>query len=453
MPERFDWPEPGSRPLRHRPVIVGSGPAGLIAGYLLARGGIPAADPRAGPGRQGPGRRRPPVRRERAARPREQLPLRRGGRGHVQRRQADLPRHRARRPSRAGDPGRVPRQAVDRLRAPAAPRLEPAAAGRPDPPAQARGARRRGPVLLPGRGPRHRRRPAPRPARRRRATSPPTWRSWRSATAPATPTACCSAAACRSSPSRSSSASGSSSRRRRSTGPDTATTPATPPSGAADYNRLGPRRPARPLHLLHVRRRLRDAQRQRPGLLLHQRDEREPPRFPVRQQRPGRHDRARRDSAATTRWRASTTSSGSSGWPTWRGERHLRGAAPVGPGLPRRAAPAGARSRPAIAAAARRSTCGSSCPTRSSRPSSAGSRCIDRRFGGHFLRDATLTGPESRGSSPVRILRDPQTRESPGVAGLYPCGEGAGYAGGIISAAVDGLRTARVVVATYANVS
>ena len=76
---------------------------------------------------------------------------------------------------------------------------------------------------------------------------------------------------------------------------------------------------------------------------------------------------------------------------------------------------------------------------------------IDRRFGGHFLRDATLTGPESRGSSPVRILRDPQTRESPGVAGLYPCGEGAGYAGGIISAAVDGLRTARAIVATYAN--
>jgi len=76
---------------------------------------------------------------------------------------------------------------------------------------------------------------------------------------------------------------------------------------------------------------------------------------------------------------------------------------------------------------------------------------LDRRFGGRFLRDATLTGPESRGSSPVRIVRDPETRQSPGVAGLYPCGEGAGYAGGIISAAVDGLRTARMIVATYAN--
>jgi uncharacterized FAD-dependent dehydrogenase len=75
---------------------------------------------------------------------------------------------------------------------------------------------------------------------------------------------------------------------------------------------------------------------------------------------------------------------------------------------------------------------------------------MDRRFGGLFLKDATLTGPESRGSSPVRILRDPITRQSPGVEGLYPCGEGAGFAGGIISAAVDGLRTARAIVANYA---
>jgi uncharacterized protein len=82
-----------------------------------------------------------------------------------------------------------------------------------------------------------------------------------------------------------------------------------------------------------------------------------------------------------------------------------------------------------------------------------GLKVMDRRFGGHFLRDATLTGPESRGSSPVRILRDQETRESPGVVGLYPCGEGAGYAGGIISAAVDGLRTARTIVATHAHPS
>jgi uncharacterized protein len=75
---------------------------------------------------------------------------------------------------------------------------------------------------------------------------------------------------------------------------------------------------------------------------------------------------------------------------------------------------------------------------------------MDRAFRGLFLRDATLTGPEARGSAPVRIPRDDQTRESLSVAGLYPCGEGAGYAGGIISAAVDGLRTARAIVARYA---
>ena len=74
---------------------------------------------------------------------------------------------------------------------------------------------------------------------------------------------------------------------------------------------------------------------------------------------------------------------------------------------------------------------------------------MDYRLGGLLLRDATLVGPESRGSSPVRIPRDPTSLRSTDVAGLYPCGEGAGYAGGIVSAAVDGLRVARAVVARY----
>src|SRR5512135_437592 len=78
---------------------------------------------------------------------------------------------------------------------------------------------------------------------------------------------------------------------------------------------------------------------------------------------------------------------------------------------------------------------------------------MDRRFHGLFLKRATLTGPEARGSAPVRIPRDPQTRQCPAVAGLYPCGEGAGYAGGIVSAAVDGLRTARALVGTFARPS
>ncbi|HEY1381752.1 MAG TPA: NAD(P)-binding protein [Gemmataceae bacterium] len=76
---------------------------------------------------------------------------------------------------------------------------------------------------------------------------------------------------------------------------------------------------------------------------------------------------------------------------------------------------------------------------------------MDRRWHGRFLAAAVLAGPEARGSSPVRIVRDPQTRESPGVEGLYPVGEGAGYAGGIVSAAVDGLRSARAVMAAYAR--
>jgi uncharacterized FAD-dependent dehydrogenase len=76
---------------------------------------------------------------------------------------------------------------------------------------------------------------------------------------------------------------------------------------------------------------------------------------------------------------------------------------------------------------------------------------MDRRFHGLFLKHATLTGPEARGSSPVRIVRHPTSRQCPGIEGLYPCGEGAGYAGGIISAAVDGLKTARAIAGTYAQ--
>ena len=75
---------------------------------------------------------------------------------------------------------------------------------------------------------------------------------------------------------------------------------------------------------------------------------------------------------------------------------------------------------------------------------------MDRALRGAFLKDAVLVGPESRGSSPVKIPRDDQTRQSSVITGLYPCGEGAGYAGGIVSAAADGLRTARAIVAQCA---
>ena len=75
---------------------------------------------------------------------------------------------------------------------------------------------------------------------------------------------------------------------------------------------------------------------------------------------------------------------------------------------------------------------------------------LDRRWRGEFLRQATLVGPEARGSSPVRFPRDERTLESSGVRGLYPVGEGAGYAGGIVSAALDGLRAAKAIIRRYA---
>jgi uncharacterized FAD-dependent dehydrogenase len=75
---------------------------------------------------------------------------------------------------------------------------------------------------------------------------------------------------------------------------------------------------------------------------------------------------------------------------------------------------------------------------------------MDRRWHGRFLPEAVLAAPEARGSSPVRLPRDEIRRESPGVDGLFPVGEGAGYAGGIVSAAVDGLRTAKAIIARFA---
>jgi hypothetical protein len=61
---------------------------------------------------------------------------------------------------------------------------------------------------------------------------------------------------------------------------------------------------------------------------------------------------------------------------------------------------------------------------------------------GYFTNEAILHAPESRTSSPVRIPRDDFSLEHPQIKGLYPCGEGAGFAGGIISAAIDGEKCA-----------
>lgn len=66
----------------------------------------------------------------------------------------------------------------------------------------------------------------------------------------------------------------------------------------------------------------------------------------------------------------------------------------------------------------------------------------NRKMKGYYTNDALLLGVESRTSSPVRIPRDPETFEHTQVKGLFPCGEGAGYSGGIVSSALDGINCA-----------
>ena len=74
---------------------------------------------------------------------------------------------------------------------------------------------------------------------------------------------------------------------------------------------------------------------------------------------------------------------------------------------------------------------------------------LEGRLKGFAAPDAVLTAPETRSSSPVRILRD-DSRQSQ-IRGLYPTGEGAGYAGGIMSAAIDGIQTAEAIIAAISQ--
>jgi uncharacterized protein len=74
-----------------------------------------------------------------------------------------------------------------------------------------------------------------------------------------------------------------------------------------------------------------------------------------------------------------------------------------------------------------------------------GFKDFGKKMHGYFTNDAQIIGVESRTSSPVRIPRDKETLEHPQIKGLFPCGEGAGYAGGIVSAAMDGERSAEAV--------
>ena len=74
---------------------------------------------------------------------------------------------------------------------------------------------------------------------------------------------------------------------------------------------------------------------------------------------------------------------------------------------------------------------------------------MDKKLPGFADGNAVLTGPETRSSSPVRILRNSRMESS--IQGIYPCGEGAGYAGGITSAAVDGIKTAEAIASACAD--
>jgi uncharacterized FAD-dependent dehydrogenase len=80
-----------------------------------------------------------------------------------------------------------------------------------------------------------------------------------------------------------------------------------------------------------------------------------------------------------------------------------------------------------------------------------GFRNFGHKMKGYLTNEAQLVGVESRTSSPVKIPRDKETGEHLEVKRLFPCGEGAGYAGGIVSAAMDGERSAEGVVNKYLN--
>ena len=81
---------------------------------------------------------------------------------------------------------------------------------------------------------------------------------------------------------------------------------------------------------------------------------------------------------------------------------------------------------------------------------SLGFQQFGRYSHGFLTNEAVMIGVETRTSSPVRIVRDKETLQHTTVRGLFPCGEGAGYAGGIVSAGVDGERCAEAV-ANYFN--
>ena len=82
-----------------------------------------------------------------------------------------------------------------------------------------------------------------------------------------------------------------------------------------------------------------------------------------------------------------------------------------------------------------------------------GVNVMGRKIKGFDDPDAVLTAVEARSSSPVRLVRDPESLQSTSVEGIYPCGEGAGYAGGIMSSAIDGIKCANKLADSLLNCS
>ena len=78
-----------------------------------------------------------------------------------------------------------------------------------------------------------------------------------------------------------------------------------------------------------------------------------------------------------------------------------------------------------------------------------GFRMFGKRYHGFLTNEASMIAVETRTSAPVRILRHRDSLQHIRINGLYPCGEGAGYAGGIVSAAIDGERCAEAVAALF----
>ena len=108
---------------------------------------------------------------------------------------------------------------------------------------------------------------------------------------------------------------------------------------------------------------------------------------------------------------------------------------------------AGGHVSPQIKGAYRWANVRSIFPTFLARDIEEGIAAFGRKLPGYAGDDAVVSGVESRTSSPVRLVRG-EDMES-GIRGIYPCGEGAGYAGGITSAAMDGIRTAEAIVRIY----